>query len=358
MFCAALNLVCYLAVEAVKRRKNRGNHSALFAASNRFDSNPFPTGCLGNFFRVQTLGSTLLPGLSLIAATFVCATGLTHAGENEKLIRVTTKRNSGCIHFTVENLQKADVTVTFDMDLTNLEGNVEFPHTTTVGGGQKTEVFQLSPIDADSGWDWQYTYYANFGNMDAVHDDAYVYSLPYAHGKSFRVSQGFNGEYSHHGPNQYAIDWRMPVGTPIHAARAGVVVALKRDSNRGGADAKYDSEANYILIRHDDGTLGHYVHLMKDGVKVKIGQHVRTGQLIGLSGNTGHTTGPHLHFAVFKAKNGKERESIPIRFQTSTATAAILESGRSYTALDPAGSRYGWLKLRAAEVLTLTPAVQ
>jgi murein DD-endopeptidase MepM/ murein hydrolase activator NlpD len=181
-------------------------------------------------------------------------------------------------------------------------------------------------------WSWSYTYYCTFGSTRVKHDDSCTYLLPFASGKSFVISQGYNGEYSHFGPDQFAIDWRMPVGTPVHAARGGTVVGIKSDSDVGGGDSQYDWDANYILIQHPDGTLGQYVHLMKGGSKVELGQRVAAGEWIGLSGNTGHSTGPHLHFSVFNAKDGKHRQTIPVRYRTADDFAAVLQEGRSYKA--------------------------
>jgi murein DD-endopeptidase MepM/ murein hydrolase activator NlpD len=186
-----------------------------------------------------------------------------------------------------------------------------------------------------------------------VHDDSYVYSLPYAPGKGYRVSQGYNGVYSHFGADQYAIDWRMPMGTPVHAARGGTVVGVKNDSNIGGDDNKYDWDANYVLVEHADGTLGQYVHLMKGGSKLKVGQHVEAGDLIGLSGNTGHSTGPHLHFSVFKAKDGKHRVTIPVHYKTAEDFAVTLEEGKAYKCLSSSGMAVD-LKPRKSDLLVTT----
>jgi murein DD-endopeptidase MepM/ murein hydrolase activator NlpD len=125
----------------------------------------------------------------------------------------------------------------------------------------------------------------------------------------------------------------MPEGTPVYAARGGVVVKIKDDSNRGGSSMKYDCYNNYVLVRHDDGTLGHYCHLKKNGVQVKAGQRVKTGDWIALSGNTGFSSGPHLHFCVFKTRNGRERDSIPIRFNAAEGDGLTLATGRKYKAL-------------------------
>jgi murein DD-endopeptidase MepM/ murein hydrolase activator NlpD len=254
------------------------------------------------------------------------------AGSRETLIRISTQREGSLTHLFVENVQAADVTVTFEMDMSNLVANVDFPYTRTLPGKKRVKLFTLSPEDPSQGWSWTYTYYSTFGSTTAQHDDSYVYSLPYAPGKAYRVSQGCNGTYSHFGADQYAIDWRMPEGTPVHAARGGIVVGVKNDSNIGGDSSQYDWDANYVLIRHSDGTLGQYVHLMKGGALVKVGQHVEAGDLIGLSGNTGHSTGPHLHFSVFKAKDGKHRLTIPVRYKTADNYAVTLREGRSYRA--------------------------
>jgi len=89
-----------------------------------------------------------------------------------------------------------------------------------------------------------------------------------------------------------------------------------------------------VLIRHDDGTLGHYCHLQKGGCLVRPGQRVKAGDAIAHSGNTGFSTGPHLHFSVFKTLDGHHRISLPVKFRTSRNPAATLLSGHSYRAID------------------------
>ena len=88
------------------------------------------------------------------------------------------------------------------------------------------------------------------------------------------MTQAYGGKFSHKGSNKYAVDWKMPEGTPVHASRAGLVVKTKDDSAQGGKSLKFDRYNNYVLIRHNDGTLGHYCHLQKGGVKVKPGDMV------------------------------------------------------------------------------------
>ena len=250
-----------------------------------------------------------------------------------KLVQIVTRRDGDTTRFFVENRERGEVTMTFDFDLTNMKPSKELPLTTTVPPNGTTEIFSLSPVDPDEPWEFSFTNRYNLGSAEAVHDDSYCYSLPYAAGKTYRVSQGYDGKYSHKGSNRYAVDWEMPEGTPVHAARGGLVLKVKDDSDQGGGNVSFDPFNNYVLIRHSDGTLGQYCHLQKGGAEVREGDIISDGDIIAHSGNTGYSTGPHLHFTVYKMKNGKERESIPVKFRTAADQPVTLEAGRKYTAL-------------------------
>ena len=143
------------------------------------------------------------------------------------------------------------------------------------------------------------------------------YSLPFEKGRSCRVGQGYNGRLSHRGVNQYAVDFAMPEGTIVCAARAGVVVDLKESSDTGGPDKEHADESNYVSIAHADGAIGEYHHLQLDGVLVEIGDRVAVGQAIARSGNTGYSTFPHLHFGVYSAVRRERMQSHPITFLTA-----------------------------------------
>ncbi len=254
------------------------------------------------------------------------------AGTEARLVTVRTERDGDLTRVYVKNDEYADVTMTFEMAVLNLKGNVPFPYTCTFPPRQETEAFEMSPVDPGAKWEYSYTNYYKLGSNCAQHDDTYVYSLPYAPGEKFKVTQGYNGKFSHKGANQYAIDWQMPEGTRVFAAREGVVVRTKDDSSTGGSSMDYDRFNNYVLVRHPDGTLGHYCHLQKGSIVVKPGQHVAVGDVLARSGNTGFSSGPHLHFCVFKTKNGRERLSIPVKFRTANDRAITLLGGRSYRA--------------------------
>ncbi len=129
------------------------------------------------------------------------------------------------------------------------------------------------------------------------------------------------GKYAHGNfpRDRYATDFLLPINTPILAARDGKVVGIKEDSDKWGLDIKLADEVNEVVIAHRDGTYAHYAHFGKYRVKVRIGQQVQTGDLLGYSGLSGCMSEPHLHFNVFKIENGKPI-SIPVRFSERSYT--------------------------------------
>jgi len=149
----------------------------------------------------------------------------------------------------------------------------------------------------------------SLGNPSTAPLMGYQYPLPWV-GGPFRLTQGPNGTFSHFGPrSRYAMDIAMPVGTPIIAARGGTVVKVENEQGSGGASPS----GNFVRILHDDGTMGVYLHLMQGSVSVREGQHVAVGTPLARSGNTGNSTGPHLHFVV-QRNAGLGLESIPFQF--------------------------------------------
>ena len=149
---------------------------------------------------------------------------------------------------------------------------------------------------------------------DMKDDTSYIYTLPYEKGRSFLIVQGYFGVFSHQ--ERAALDFKMKRGTKICAAREGVVVRVKEDSDKGGLNKKYRSDGNNIVIQHPDRSRSGYWHLQKDGALVNVGDTVKKGQVIALSGKTGYAATPHLHFLVWTSRNG-QWQTVPTRFQTS-----------------------------------------
>ena len=155
--------------------------------------------------------------------------------------------------------------------------------------------------------------------------DAYVYDLPFKPGTTHQVVQGYGGRFSHH--HKAALDFDLPEGTGVYAAREGMVYSFREDSEKGGLFSA-NSDANYIIIRHRDGSFGCYWHLQQNGVVVKKG-NVAKGQLIGYSGHTGFALRPHLHFAVKRRLNYNKDSFVRTKFRTAKGIL-LLEKGEEY----------------------------
>jgi len=160
---------------------------------------------------------------------------------------------------------------------------------------------------------WQWVY----GNPRAVHDRSARYRMPFG-GKEKRVlTQGVSGAFSHKGESKYSFDWAMPISTPILAARAGKVVNVADGYTKAGTAQSFLREANAVTVMHDDGTFATYAHL-DPGAGARPGMYIYAGEVVGFSGNTGFSTGPHLHFSVWKAGYDGATSTIPIRFHDAS----------------------------------------
>jgi murein DD-endopeptidase MepM/ murein hydrolase activator NlpD len=159
-----------------------------------------------------------------------------------------------------------------------------------------------------------YVWRAALGSPDAVHKPPRPYRVPFDVGSTYVISQAYPSRITHTTPDsQYAVDIALPDGTPVYAAREGTVINARHDFFRGAAAPVMMDQANVIEILHDDGTIGVYAHLRWDSIRVRIGAHVVRAQYIADSGNTGFSSGPHLHFAVIR-NAGTTDVSVPIQF--------------------------------------------
>lgn len=133
------------------------------------------------------------------------------------------------------------------------------------------------------------------------------YRLPFPAGKTWLCVQSNRGIVSHRKGERFAYDFAMPEGAEVCAARSGEVVAVVQHHDGHG----YRRPNNKVVVRHDDGTLGAYLHIRKDGSLVAEGERVAQGQVIALSGHVGNSTLPHLHFHVGDPARG---ETVPVSF--------------------------------------------
>lgn len=220
--------------------------------------------------------------------------------------------------------------VVFNLSVKNLISNQEFPKYFVLKGGEPVFVTRLTIDDPSKSNFFSYSITVNIGDWDAIHDDSITYSLPFPDGIRSRVGQGYNGGFTHSGNLKYSIDFSLPIGTPIHAARKGTVVSLVKKYTEGGIRKDLLSKANYVMIQHEDGTIANYAHLKKEGVVVSVGETVTEGQLIGYSGNTGYSQGPHLHFEVHKPTKDSQIITLPTYFRTQYSDRETLSQSYLY----------------------------
>lgn len=170
------------------------------------------------------------------------------------------------------------------------------------------------------------------GDPAASHAPPGPYRAPFAQAQSFTVTQAPPDQITHKDAgSRNAIDFAMPVGSAVHAAREGVVINVAHKFFRGGTTQEVRDEANFVQILHDDGTTAVYAHLQLDTVRVRPGQRVQSGEYIADSGNTGYSSGPHLHFVVLR-NAGLRSESVPVTFAGSAGASVVPRSRGSLTA--------------------------
>ena len=190
-----------------------------------------------------------------------------------------------------------------------------------------TRLMSLRPAAGDGQPDIRFGFI--FGDPDATHSPAQGYRPPFAAGRQFKVTQAFPDALTHVTPDsRYAVDLSMPEHTDVYAARGGVVVEVARNNFRGGADfGKYGAQANIVKIMHDDGSFALYAHLSWDSIRVRPGDRVSRGEFIAASGNTGFSSGPHLHFVVVR-NEGLRTVSVPILFSDGRGGLLTAQSGK------------------------------
>lgn len=195
------------------------------------------------------------------------------------------------------------------------------------------ELMGLDLIEAAAAPFLEYQYQYLAGEPNARHQPLHAYRVPFAVASSYPVSQAYPEVSTHNAPDSYyAVDLAMPIGTDIVAARGGVVFDVASSNFRGGLDPERDGPAaNVVRIVHDDGTYALYAHLNTNSIRVRPGDRVERGEYIADSGNTGFSSGPHLHFAVMR-NVGLRIESLPFVFMGANASAVVPAAGMSLTA--------------------------
>jgi murein DD-endopeptidase MepM/ murein hydrolase activator NlpD len=253
------------------------------------------------------------------------------AEENPSSVQFVKEQTGDAVTLSVRSQYVCEFTVTIEATLENMTPSRPVPFTVEAAGRTSFFLVRFARADKTRRWRYEYQPYVQFGARRSTTSNDADYAMPFGPGR-YVVMQGPRGTFSHFAGtgSENAVDWTVPEGTIVCAAREGRVVGVKQDSDIGGADRSLRSFANYIIVKHADGTFAEYVHLQKDGAMVQMGDEVTVGQPIGLSGQTGFASKPHLHFDVFQAIDGKKKLSLPFRLKTDHGTFTEFIRGKSY----------------------------
>jgi murein DD-endopeptidase MepM/ murein hydrolase activator NlpD len=227
----------------------------------------------------------------------------------DNLVKLETKKHDAGETLVLRNDLYAPVEIELSLNrLVNVAGAPNGPIRWVLPPRSHIRLTTLAPLDAAKPMSYKPKLRYAMGDP-RLQPQLFRYPLPWL-GGPFKLTQGANGKYSHFTPKgRYAMDIAMPEGTAIVASRGGMVVKTENhQSGRGN-----NPSGNYVRILHDDGTMGVYLHLMRGSVTVQEGQRIEAGMQIARSGNTGNSTGPHLHFVV-QRNIGLALESIPFNF--------------------------------------------
>jgi hypothetical protein len=229
-----------------------------------------------------------------------------------------------------DNDEFAPVSLEFNYKATNLSSTLDDKSVIVIPA--KTKKFlitELKSIDQKKGTHFEDNIYYVLGDVNVYYAGTnFIYDLPFAKNKTYQIYQGYNGKFSHQ--NAFSLDFSLKQGDQVFAARAGKVVQVITKNNQNCPRKECAKFNNEITIMQSDGTLAEYVHLKQNGSVVQLGEDILKGQLIGYSGSTGWTNGPHLHFSVFVNKIDGQRNYIKTKFRTSNSHGEYLSEKNYY----------------------------
>lgn len=242
-------------------------------------------------------------------------------------IRIISERGEkNAILIYAENSADFEQSVKLDVSYKGMEASEDLPIIQVLPPKTKRYFLTLTP-EPQKSYSYKYEHTSIQGDVTGTHDDSYIYRLPYPKGKEYLVGQGYNERPTH--MDQYAVDFNMDVGTEITAVRDGVVTRIEQKHNKGCPDEGCSQYNNFVLVKHADGSVADYSHIKKNGALVKVGDRVKAGQPVALSGATGWASGPHLHFEIYVMRFSGQ-ESAKAQYYLDKNTVGIPQSERKY----------------------------
>lgn len=232
------------------------------------------------------------------------------------------------VYVYAENYAPIAYSVIISYDLENLNTSSGLYDQTYLIPANTTDYLleQFDVVNPSFKYSYSYKYDYKIGNILAKHDDTYEYHLPILL-DSVQISQGYLNPHSH--KEKYAIDFKVPIGTPVYAARGGVIANVINEHEKHCFRKKCAKFNNKVVVYHNDGSFANYSHLKKKGTVVRKGQKVKVGDLLGYSGNTGYSSGPHLHFEIY-INQIKNAISIPTRFRVNGGRQVLCLEEKKY----------------------------
>ena len=247
--------------------------------------------------------ASLLLHVAIRSLVFLAAAGALVGAAQASLkdypFRITAVNAGQHREVIAENAGPATISVHLTRVGESAPADGSWPMTRAVPPRSSVRLTQL-PLRDPAKTSPEYKISIQYGDYRAAHAPGARYRLPYEDGRTYLITQAYGDVLTSHSSKEahYAIDIAMPERTPIVAARDGLVIDVTLDYRWGDPDPRLLSKANCVAILHDDGTVAIYAHLAQRESPVKVGQQVTAGTVIGYSGNTGYSSGPHLHFAI------------------------------------------------------------
>jgi len=280
---------------------------------------------------IKTIFISIFSFISIIASAQADKINYFNKDETQGPVEVSNKSKKNGRVLYVSNSAYCPVSVSLYLDMTNMAFS-EGKQTLFIVPPrvEKVELGEVTIIDTTLKSKFSYGYDYSLGSVLLTeYDTAYQYELPYKKGLTFKIGKGHKGLSCH--KYKTALDFIMPKGTEILAARDGIVVYVgDKDENIEFEDrcGQFD---NSIYIYHDDGTIAQYSHIKYNSAKVKEGEHVAAGALIASCSNGENKKGSFFHFECLLPRIGYDDVYLPTKFKIENGTTtALLKEGAGY----------------------------